>query len=982
VFTIHFAALPFLAITLINALRKPSNKHFFLFFLANLLFSSQGFVPTVFIAYLILLASFLLFHIIFARQWKQTIFLVSIVFAANAFWMLPYTYSALKTPPIIKNARINQFSSEEIYYRNKAFGDIGSVLSMNGFMLDTIETDTKTNDDVFLMQQWRTHQQSLLYRAVMMLIIITLVYSVIHIVWKKERALYPYVLACGVAFFFLANNTPGLEQLNAVFRTVFPLLGEAFRFPFTKFITLFAFCYTVLLAYGLHKIGIQFSEFAIFPPKADPPLKDNFQFSIKIISLAFIFMIYILAAPAFQGYFTSPFLRLTIPQDYFQLFTYFKTVDPNQRIALLPAYSFWNWQYRDWEYRGSGFHWYGIAQPTMHRAFDPWSSNNEQFYNELSSAISTNDRNALQRTILKYDIAYIVLDRHTTNSLTKKPINYEAIEEFLLTDPTIQKAATFGRVSVYKNMHATSWVTSLSSKNALTVYPDTGYTNKDVSVSSPEIITVQAKTNPDSFSIFPALYTNKLQENSDFVITEHPDSIDISPKISSAVELTQHVFHVPALTDYEFLIPIEVTLTEQGLRIQVIQPEIMLNNKPIKAQTKAFIYPTKITTPDRIVFADIQQTIIEPTKPFQSYLLNDRINTITVQKGRIMETITVDPTTFHQDVQDIPFAESTLQALKIRIPKIASPLSQENAIGTLPLEIQYPDRQAIGYTKKSFERVTTKNDHISMQARKSSVSVALYDAHLFHQAAYVVFVDAKHEAGLPIDFYIDNTFQSRAEVETKLSTTTDHNTLILPVTEQAFSGYGMHTIVRSVGTETAQATLSRIGYFPIPQEWLMHLRFTNNKELTNTQPIPMQFERSNPSYYTTTSPRTGNYILLSQAYDEGWKAYRIENGKLSSRGGSALGGKIENWMKQHFPFVFGKELGNHVVVNNWKNGWLINQSTSQPVLPAGRQATIVLLYLPQYLQYIGFIITGVTMVSFIYTRGTRATHDTRATLKG
>ena len=130
----------------------------------------------------------------------------------------------------------------------------------------------------------------------------------------------------------------------------------------------------------------------------------------------------IISYPAFLGSFISPYLKLEVPSDYFELFEYMEDKDANQRIALFPVQTFWNWQYKDWGHRGSGFIWHGLPQPIFERAFDPWSPYNEQFYNEISFAVNTQDEILFNQLIEKYDLSYIVLDQHILNSLSKKEI--------------------------------------------------------------------------------------------------------------------------------------------------------------------------------------------------------------------------------------------------------------------------------------------------------------------------------------------------------------------------------------------------------------------------------------------------------------------------------------------------------------------------------------------------------------------------------
>jgi hypothetical protein len=67
-------------------------------------------------------------------------------------------------------------------------------------------------------------------------------------------------------------------------------------------------------------------------------------------------------------------------------------------------------------------------------------------------------------------------------------------------------------------------------------------------------------------------------------------------------------------------------------------------------------------------------------------------------------------------------------------------------------------------------------------------------------------------------------------------------------------------------------------------------------------------------------------------------------------------------MKLLIPF-FQPEIRDHVLMNNWENGWKLNNETMrQPASPAGGcyngRCDVVLIYLPQYLEYLGFALLG------------------------
>ncbi len=93
----------------------------------------------------------------------------------------------------------------------------------------------------------------------------------------------------------------------------------------------------------------------------------------------------------------------------------------------------------------------------------------------------------------------------------------------------------------------------------------------------------------------------------------------------------------------------------------------------------------------------------------------------------------------------------------------------------------------------------------------------------------------------------------------------------------------------------------------------------------------MDVTHPNPSLYNVTvSPETKPAtLILSQAYNTDWHAYDVTEVPQVAR---------------LVPFLFGKPLSGHGMVNNWENGWS---------LPA-HVTDITIVFLPQYLEYTGF----------------------------
>ncbi|MEK7097154.1 MAG: hypothetical protein AAB859_02435, partial [Patescibacteria group bacterium] len=79
----------------------------------------------------------------------------------------------------------------------------------------------------------------------------------------------------------------------------------------------------------------------------------------------------------------------------------------------------------------------------------------------------------------------------------------------------------------------------------------------------------------------------------------------------------------------------------------------------------------------------------------------------------------------------------------------------------------------------------------------------------------------------------------------------------------------------------------------------------------------------------------GSTIVFNQAFEKNWKAYYI---------------KETNFLTKYFSFIFGQEIKEHVLVNNWANGWKVE----------GGLVTII--FWPQYLEFLGF---GLLILAFV-----------------
>ncbi|MCJ7826585.1 hypothetical protein MUP56_03140, partial [Patescibacteria group bacterium] len=174
-----------------------------------------------------------------------------------------------------------------------------------------------------------------------------------------------FIIPLLIGFTMIANVTPPFSWIVDWLRENIPLLSQFFRFPFTKWGTELALCYSVCYA----------SCFLLLLPF----LEKIGRIARCVTLVILIILPVIFSFPLFTGNLIFSQLKLAIPKEYDQVFQFFKT-QPMGRIANLPQNSFWDWKYYQWGAVGSGFIWYGIEQPILDRAFDVWNPYNEQYF--------------------------------------------------------------------------------------------------------------------------------------------------------------------------------------------------------------------------------------------------------------------------------------------------------------------------------------------------------------------------------------------------------------------------------------------------------------------------------------------------------------------------------------------------------------------------------------------------------------------------
>lgn len=235
------------------------------------------------------------------------------------------------------------------------------------------------------------------------------------------------------------------------------------------------------------------------------------------------------------------------------------------------------------------------------------------------------------------------------------------------------------------------------------------------------------------------------------------------------------------------------------------------------------------------------------------------------------------------------------------------------------------------FRKGKFLLKEKTNNIVELYSKDSTACVSQL-VNISPSQGFLFSIDNKNIKGRPLRVWVSNEDESYILMDTYLSKNKDWTIsyFVLPPQDEFSRTYSLHLDNISIADESINQ-LGKISFYPIPYDALTSLKF-RQKESSLLQ-----------------------ILDSNQAYDEGWKAYEIANSKS----------QIANSIRDFLPFLFGKELKSHVLLNNWANGWILDEK-SYPT----DNSKLIIIFLPQYLEYLGFLILVlfILYVAFKYRR--------------
>lgn len=201
---------------------------------------------------------------------------------------------------------------------------------------------------------------------------------------------------------------------------------------------------------------------------------------------------------------------------------------------------------------------------------------------------------------------------------------------------------------------------------------------------------------------------------------------------------------------------------------------------------------------------------------------------------------------------------------------------------------------------------------------------------------YLIAITSRNVKGLPLTMCVLNQTSKHCDLYANLAKSSNFTKefFLLPPTHTQQKplpqGQGYDIDIASLGIKYSASIndLQSIELIPFPYRFLSQIQI----DKVGQEKLP-----------------NSNLLVSSQSYNSGWRAYDI---KLK-----AQDSKAKSLPVQFLPFIFGKELKNHVLVNNWENGWILPNDKPQTT-----NDQIIIVYLPQYLEYLGIIALAMTFI--------------------
>ncbi|OGH36541.1 MAG: hypothetical protein A2959_03555 [Candidatus Levybacteria bacterium RIFCSPLOWO2_01_FULL_38_23] len=937
---------------------------------------------------------------------KKALVLILLTIALNLFWIAPNLYFLLTHADEVQNANINLLFSQSAFLKNKEFGDLGSLFFLKTFYFDWSIYNGK--EFVSLLGPYIEHLKDIKMLALGFLAGLSFLFGILSYIWNKKRASLPFLLPFLLTLFFMINYNFPTGPLFDFLQTHFPFFKEAFRFPQNKFLNEYVFFTSIFFGYftlliinklksrnrQLFIAAIVALSLAIYSLASFQGNLINKFVKVQIPTSYFALFNHLESEPStvkvanfpiqspwgwvyykwgFQG---AGFLYFGIKQPL--LDRDFDRWSPyNESYYREASYAVYK---KDAKLLGNVFKKYNVGYVFIDRSvFEPnkpvsvlFFESSEKLIKETGLVLDTktfgdiklfklsaneslfstiqNPKNISPSTKSIYtDFAYENIGNYITNQdnsiyypfrnlvdnqgrLISKNVVFEPDRiNFKIRDKASVNSSEF--LESQNTQRADLIMEKTSSALNLSIYP-----TRPVLDTTTLSIPLKASLNPvgqflsiNQGQLFnlenyaqntPVVLGNILLEQTNQISLYNPDSFQTLEKVGEIINPFFESCNGQTPPNAE-IFGGKVTLSGKG-SICVLVPYGFFPNDSQELLTN-FGFDFKTTSKLTSCIFDQSTSSCkffkDPTvEKSQNANIASFLYTIPQQAAGhfAIKLFFEKPQTEESKVELSNFFASFTKPSESTLLEQEKPQAQN-----LDFKNIYIPNTSITSTdsifEKTFENDCKGNATVSkkeilkqgdLQMLKYSSVVGSFCDHfsfpnLTHNLGYFVTVKSKNESGLPMTLCITNYTSRKCDIYTTLSGGGGFkdDIFVLPPTDSDAVGYDVNFENTAVSKTSATNYVSSVEFIPFPYEAISKITLGNS---------------SNPE----------NVLSFNYSFEEGFRAYEINDDSV---------------LNTLLPFIFGKQLRDHVLVNNWTNGWKMEDIKHQ----------IVVVFLPQYLEYLG-----------------------------
>lgn len=907
-FTVQFAFLPFLLLSIHFLAERVSAKSILVFMTVQFLIAPSAHTPTVFYlgAFFSLLYAFFLNiqiekNVIMAI--KKALFLGFLTFFFNSYWILPNLYYLLHDSVYVIQSRANQLFAPESLWSIRDSGDIGSFFTGIHYIFGWIDFDFRKLQHVFIFDSWIKH---LFTNFSLVLLIILNSFSFVGVFitifdqkkgTKRWGMIIIYVLAA--VFIWMGFFLPS-RIIDFLYR--FKTFQEIFRNPFTKLSILYSFVLVVFFS--------QFYERLIRELKRKYTVRTQ-KVLISIIVIGSLLSIFFASFPSFTGRFINEKLKIAYPSEYFQMFEFLKKKPDDLRVLELPYFNHEGWVYYNWStkekkqgYQGIGFYFFGFPQAHITPDFARWTETSDFFYHELQHALDSKSALQLKKILEKYRVNLVIVDE-TALSQYQREYNYQELHE-LLTQMGLVKIWHKNFLSIYE-------VSKNSAANKLIIPQKITLVNAQLNRVRRDYVYetygeyINASSNKADI-IFP--FSELTMPYLNNIIFAH-NKASIEKKIPAGT----YSITIPGLQNQTYSTNAAFTYKDGSLFVEFPQTKIIINQREvILPQFENVSFPVDPNYDSMIVWLNDQSFRIKKNQSLFSLLTLDSSQPLEISTAGIIDSQSNDSFFAPLDLKIITLQNSLtgifhkntyIDQIRVERIKVESDFPSISADLT-----KYPSENC---SSPLLGNIATelKKDKVTYKADKYGVNCNhyLFDS-LSLNNSYLMKIKGNNTEGRSTKFFF-NTNQTNPVQEQFLmpegafDKTIGLVTLGLP----AKSTYKINWETRSFGN-LSKNELTEMKIMPFPLDRVSQISLKKTGTQTNKNDMRLVTEKSYFNFLyivESTCKNSSCYVGINQSYDDLWVAF--------DRNMSLL---------PHFRY------------NNWANVWKMNQS-----------GKIIIVYIPQ-----------------------------------